>query len=65
MSATQDVVQQLILRLIHFLLNCPQTRNATGAANVGPKPCSSHRRLRAKSHAAAEDTEQLLCSMAS
>ena len=24
-SAAQDVVDQLILRLIHFLLNCPQT----------------------------------------
>lgn len=26
MSAAQDVVQQLILRLIHFLLNHPQTQ---------------------------------------
>ncbi len=41
-SAAQDVVQQLILRLIHFLLNCPQTQAVIQPVLVNPRPCLTH-----------------------
>lgn len=36
MSAAQDVVQQLILRLIHFLLNCLQTAAVIQPVRANP-----------------------------
>lgn len=42
-SAAQDVVQQLILRLIHFLLNCPQTEAVIQPVLVNPRCCLAHR----------------------
>lgn len=45
-SAAQDVVQQLILRLIHFLLNCPQTQAVIQPVLVNPRPCVTHMTLK-------------------
>lgn len=39
MSAAQDVVQQLILRLIHFLLNCLQTPAVIQPVSANPRRC--------------------------
>lgn len=39
MSAAQDVVQQLILRLIHFLLNCLRTPAVIQPVLANPRRC--------------------------
>lgn len=41
-SAAQDVVQQLILRLIHFLLNCLQTAAVIQPVPTNPRHCLAH-----------------------
>lgn len=45
-SAAQDVVQQLILRLIHFLLNCPQTQAVIQPVLVNPRLCLTRTTLK-------------------
>lgn len=59
-SAAQDVVQQLILRLIHFLLNCPQTQDVIQPVLVNPRPCFTHTTFKKKKkRRRGRDMEQL------